>query len=261
MYVDLSKPLDERQLAALNDALLQHQVLFLREQHALDDSGHLAFAERFGDLSVYPIVKVLGGTQALEVIEDSEDNPPGADAWHTDVTWIECPPKMGILAALVIPEYGGDTLWANTYAAYEALSPVMQQLLTSLTVRHGLDDRFWSRVRPKLDEKLYVKVREQIEAEVLHPLVRTHPETGRRALFVAGEFMLGIQGMAREESDLLLGFLMQHATQERFQVRWRWQAGDVAIWDERCTLHYALSDHYPQHRKMRRCTVDGDRPS
>ncbi len=95
---------------------------------------------------------------------------------------------------------------------------------------------------------------------MLHPLIRTHPETGRRALFVAGNFMLGIDGMAQNESDQLREYLMRHATQERFQMRWRWQAGDVAIWDERCTLHHALPDHYPQQRKMRRCTVDGDQP-
>ncbi len=258
--VDLAKPLDDEPFAALNDALLEHQVLFLRHQHAFDGAAHLAFAERFGELSIYPIVKVLGGSQALEVIEDSKDSPPGADAWHTDVTWIERPPKLGILAALVIPEYGGDTLWANTYAAYDALSPTMRELLSGLRIRHGLDESFWRSVRSKLSKDLYERVHAQIEADVLHPLIRTHPETGRSALFVAGNFMLGIDGMAQNESDLLLEFLMRHATQERFQMRWRWQAGDVAIWDERCTLHHALPDHYPQQRKMRRCTVDGDQP-
>ena len=257
---DLSKPLAEKQFTELNDALLCHQVIFLRGQQAMDDEAHLAFAQRFGELSVYPIVKVLGGDQALEVIEDSEESPPGADTWHTDVTWIERPPKVGILAALVIPEYGGDTLWASTTAAYDALSPVMQNLLSGLTVRHGLEESFWRRVREKAGEELCARARAQIEPEVEHPLIRTHPETGRRSLFVAGDFMLGIQGMEQAESDLLLDFLMRHATQERFQMRWRWQEGDVAIWDERTTLHHALPDHYPQHRKMRRCTVDGDHP-
>jgi taurine dioxygenase len=259
--VDLSKPLEERQFGELNDALLSHQVLFLRGQQAMDEAAHLDLAGRFGALSVYPIVKVLGGDQALETIEDSEESPPGADAWHTDVTWIERPPKVGVLTALVIPEYGGDTMWASTTAAYEALSPVMRELISGLSVRHGLAEGFWSRVRGKLGEELCERVQAQIEPEVVHPLVRTHPETGRRALFVAGHFMLGIQGMEPAESELLLDFLMRHATQERFQLRWRWREGDVALWDERCTLHHALPDHYPQHRKMRRCTVDGDRPS
>jgi len=258
--VDLSRPLAEKQFAELNDVLLCQQVIFLRGQRAMDDAAHLAFAQRFGELSVYPIVKALGGDQALEVIEDSEESPPGADTWHTDVTWIERPPKVGILAALTIPEFGGDTLWASTPAAYEALSPTMQELLSGLTVRHGLKENFWRRVREKTGEELYERARAEIEPEVVHPLIRTHPETGRRSLFVAGHFMLGIQGMEPAESDLLLGFLMQHATQERFTMRWRWQEGDVAIWDERSTLHHALPDHYPQHRKMRRCTVDGDRP-
>lgn len=259
--VDLGAPLDEAQFVELNDALLEHQVLFLHGQGALDDEGHLAFARRFGELSVYPIVRALGGDQALEVIEDREDSPPGAAQWHTDVTWIERPPKVAILAAQVIPPYGGDTLWTSTRAAWEALSPAMQELLSGLRVRHGLKDDFWNQVRAKAGEELAARARAQIDPEVVHPLVRTHPENGSRSLFVAGNFMLGIEGMRDEESDLLLDFLMEHAIRERFQVRWRWQAGDVAIWDERCTMHHALPDHYPQHRKMRRCTVDGDRPS
>lgn len=259
--VDLSRPLDERQFAELNEALLEHQVLFLRGQGDLDDEGHLAFARRFGELSVYPIVRALGGTQALEVIEDDEDSPPGAAQWHTDVTWIERPPKVGILAAQVIPPYGGDTLWTSTRAAFDALSPAMQEMLAPLRVRHGLKDDFWNQVRAKAGEELAERARAQIDPEVVHPLVRTHPETGLRSLFVAGNFMLGIEGMEQEEGDVLLGYLMEHAIRERFQVRWRWQAGDVAIWDERCTMHHALPDHYPQHRRMRRCTVDGDRPS
>ncbi|MGI9591367.1 MAG: TauD/TfdA dioxygenase family protein [Myxococcota bacterium] len=259
--LDLSQPLEDRQVAELNDALLAHQVVFLHGQQAMDDAAHLALARRFGELSVYPVLKALGGDQALEVIEDAEDNPPGADTWHTDVTWIEQPPKLAILAAQVIPEYGGDTLWASTTAAHDALSPVMQRMLSGLSVRHGLQESFWERVRAKAGDELCARARSQIAPEVEHPLIRTHPETGRRALFVAGGFMLGVKGMEPAESDLLLDFLMEHATQERFQVRWRWRAGDVAIWDERCTLHHALRDHYPQHRRMRRCTVDGDRPS
>ncbi len=147
--VDLSKPLDERQFEELNAALLEYQVVFLRGQHSLDDEGHLALARRFGELSVYPLVKVFGGTQALETIEDSEGSPPGADQWHTDVTWIERPPKVGILSAQIIPAYGGDTLWTSTTAAYDALSPVMQELCSRLSVRHGLDDFFWDKVRAK----------------------------------------------------------------------------------------------------------------
>jgi taurine dioxygenase len=258
--IDLSKPLDQLQFDELKHALLEHQVIFLRDQQGFDDESQLKFAARFGDLAVYPIVKVLGGSQALEVVEDTEDSPPGADAWHTDVTWIERPPKIGILTAMVIPDFGGDTLWANTYAAYEALSPVMQELLCGLSVRHGLEDKFWGRVRSKIGEEFYQKVRAELSNEVVHPLVCAHPESGRPALYVAGDFMLGIEGMSQQESDVLLDFLMTHATQERFQMRWRWRAGDVAIWDERCTLHHALPDHYPKHRKMRRCTVLGDAP-
>jgi len=258
--LELAKPLGAAQRAALNECLLAHRVLFLRGQQALGDDEHLAFASGFGELSVYPILKLLGIDRPLEVIEDAEDNPPSADEWHTDVTWIERPPKIAILAALVIPEYGGDTLWADTCAAYEALSPVMREMIDGLRVRHGLGEDFLERVAAKGGQALADRVRDELVHEVEHPLVRSHPETGRKALFVAGGFMQQIVGMEPAESDLMLDFLMRHATQPRFQCRWQWRVGDVAIWDERCTLHHALPDHYPQKRRMRRCTVDGDRP-
>jgi len=257
--LDLREPVCDDDFAALEQAILTHHVVFLRDQ-PLSDAQHLALAERFGKISLYPINAALGDELALETIEDSEDNPPKADHWHTDVTWIPEPPKLGILSAQEIPAYGGDTLWANLHAAYEALSPLMRERIDGLSVYHDAGASFWAGVAVALGEEKSREIRAKVAAGAEHPLVRTHPVTGRRALFVAGYFMQHILEMHEDESRMLLDYLMGHATQARFQCRWRWRPHDLAIWDERCTLHLALPDHYPQVRRMRRCTVDGERP-
>ena len=257
--LDLREALGESAFAALEQAILEHHVVVLRDQ-PLSDAQHLALAARFGKISLYPINAALGDEVALETIEDSQENRPKADHWHTDVTWIPEPPKLGILCAQEIPAYGGDTLWANLHAAYDALSPLMQKRIEGLSVFHDAGDRFWTGVAVALGAEKTREIRAQVSAGAEHPLVRTHPITGRKALFVAGYFMQHIVGMHEDESRMLLDFLMTHATQPRFQCRWRWKPNDLAIWDERCTLHLALPDHYPQLRRMRRCTVDGERP-
>lgn len=255
--VDL-KDLSDEDFAAVDQALLDHQVLFFHDQDLSDDE-HLALAARFGEPSVFPVGQVLGSPSRMQYIEDTADSPPDADGWHTDVTWIERPPQVALLSARVIPEVGGDTMWSSLTAAYEALSPTMQDLCAGLTVRHHRGDEFDAAVGRFLDEDQMAALR-AAHPPVEHPLVRTHPRTGKQALFVSGLFMDQVVGMTRPESDALLGFLAHHAADPNFQVRWRWRANDLAIWDERCTNHRALSDHYPQHRVMRRVTVDGERP-
>jgi taurine dioxygenase len=255
--VDLREHLDDVVVEFIADALVEHQVLFFRDQD-LDDEQQRAFASRFGTLGVFPVARLMGSTRDMSYIEDTVDNPPDADGWHTDITWIAEPPKIAILNARVIPEYGGDTLWASLFAAYDALSPAMQELCCGLRVRHRTGDEFLERVSRGREEIVEVIMREYPPVE--HPLVRTHPVSGRRALFVAGGFMDQIVGMHRDESDMLLGFLSRHIENPNFQVRWHWREHDVAMWDEASTNHRALSDHYPQHRMMRRCTIDGDRP-
>ena len=234
--------------------------MFLRDQ-PVGEERQLEFASGFGKVSVYPVLKLLGIDKPLETIEDSEESPPGADTWHTDVTWIECPPKVAMICALDIPEYGGDTMWANMHAAYDALSEPMRGMLDGLSCVHGLGEDFYSRVESKAGAEIAQRIRDELGAEVEHPLIRRHPETGRPSLFLAGGFLKRIAGMTPEESRALLDFLTAHANQPRFHCRWKWQEGDVAIWDERCTLHHALPDHYPQHRAIRRCTVEGERPA
>jgi taurine dioxygenase len=246
--------IDDAGFAALHGALLEHQVLFLREQH-LSEEGHRSLAARFGTPAVYPLARHMGGTEYLSFIEDTADSPPDADGWHTDITWIDPPPKVAILCALDIPAHGGDTLWADLYGAWDRLSPTMQSMLAGLEIRHTQGEAFWAAFGRRLPDKV-AELREAFPGAI-HPLVRVHPETGRKALFVAGSFMESIVGMHAEESTGLLAWLRTRIEDPNLQVRWSWTEGDVAIWDERCTNHRALSDHFPQHRRMRRCTIDG----
>jgi taurine dioxygenase len=250
--------IDDHEFKELHDALLTHQVVVLPGQH-LSEDGHRALAQRFGTPSVFPVSKHLGGTEYLGHIKDSPESPPDADGWHTDVTWIAEPPAYAVLNAKVIPAQGGDTMWSSLFAAYDALSPVMQRLCDQLTVRHHAGADFRERVARTVGDETADRIVCEFPP-VEHPLVRTHPVTGRRALWVAGRFMDQVVGMHRDESDALLGFLGRHIENPNFCVRWRWTPGDLAIWDEASTNHRALSDHYPAHRVMRRCTVDGDRP-
>ena len=256
--IDLRAPSDD-EIASIHRALLEHGVLFFRGQPLTDDE-HLALARRFGEPSQFPVAKLLGAdSKPLSYIVDSPDNPPDADGWHTDITWIPEPPKMAFLQAIDIPARGGDTMWCDLYAAYDALSPAMQQVCRLLRVEHVIGARIVDAFRARAGEEFAARVVEAFPP-VVHPLVRTHPETGRDALYVGGDFMCGVEGMHPDESAVFLVWLHRHVENPNFHVRWSWAAGDLAIWDERCTNHRALSDHFPANRTMRRCTVDGDRP-
>ena len=249
------RSLDDATFAAVERALVEYEVIFFRGVH-LTDEEQLALGARFGSLNVFPMSKLLGVTEpGVGAIVDSPENPPVADEWHTDVTWIATPPNVAILRAVVVPARGGDTLWASMTAAYDALSPTMQVLVSQLRVRHDNTSfiRGMLAKRPELDVAggLPERLRTEYPA-VEHPLVRTHPISGRRALYLGGGFMRGIVDMLPDESDALLGFVQHHAANERFQCRWRWSVGDVAVWDERSTNHRSAGDHFPQHREIRR---------
>ena len=260
--VDL-RNLDDDTFEQVRAALHHYEVIFFPGA-ALTPDEHMALARRFGSLSVFPMSKLLGVTEPkFQVITDGPDSPPEADDWHTDVTWTECPPKYALLHAEVIPERGGDTLWASMTAAHDALSPTMQRILAGLEVEHD-NEAFIAGMQRKLgvNEQTEALARRLREAypPVRHPLVRTHPDTGRRALFLGGQFMRRIVGLTDAESRALLDLLARHIEDARFQCRWRWQPGDLAIWDERSTNHRSAGDHFPQHRSIRRIEVDGDRP-
>ena len=255
--------IDDATFAAIHAALLEHEVVFFRET-ALDDDAQMALAHRFGQPSVFPLLRVMGATgPTFQVIEDGPDSPNAADYWHTDVTWTADPPKVALLRAGIVPEAGGDTMWGSMTAAYEALSPTMQELFAGMEVVHD-NESFIKAAMSKMGEspetkKVMDELRETYPP-VRHPLVRTHPETGRRALLYGGDFMKHIVGVTADESEMLLSFLKRHIDQSRFHCRWSWRPGDLAIWDERSTVHQAVNDHFPQRRSVHRCVVDGDRP-
>ena len=257
--VDLARPLEDDTFEMLHAALVEHQVLFFRGQDLSEDQ-HRAVAARFGTLSIYPAQRIAGDSSELSYIADNADSPPKADGWHTDISWLPEPPRYAFLNARQIPAHGGDTMWASLYGAYDALSPAMQAFCCGLTAMHAPSAQQLAAFRrsgkfgPEIADKIA-----QIFQPVEHPLVRTHPVSGRQGLYLSS-FLQNIVGLAPAESDMLKHYLTALLDDPNLQVRWNWQPFDFAIWDEASTNHRALSDHFPQERLVRRCTVDGDRP-
>lgn len=243
----------------IHDAVVQHGLVVVRDC-PIDDDVQLALAASWGELQVYAPLRCAGQDVPLEWVEDTETSPPKAWRWHTDIPFEARPPKFGVLAAKVVPDVGGDTMWVDTAAAYDALSPTMQRLLTGLRVHYRIEAGAMERLSALVDAESAARFRAEYAHGVDHPLVRTNPDSGRTALFVAGYWMDHVVGMHPDESAALLRFVQDHATQPRFQCRWRWAVDDLVVWDERRTMHLALPDHWPRHRKMRRCTVVGEVP-
>ena len=248
-------------IAPVREALLEYEVVFFRGAHLTEDE-HFALGRKFGNPSVFPIPRLMGLTEpTMTVIEDGPDSPNKADLWHTDVTWTATPPAFALLHMEVKPERGGDTLWCSATTAYETLSPVMQEFLCDLTVTHS-NEGFIRRMIEKTgdpDHHLVHDLRREYPP-VVHPMIRTHPETGKRSLIWAKNFIERINELTEEESDTILDLLDRHVADARLHCRWAWEEGDLAIWDERSTLHRAAADHWPHRRVIRRCEIDGDRP-
>ncbi|PIF13717.1 taurine dioxygenase [Candidatus Pantoea floridensis] len=258
--VDLSRPLSDAQFEQLYHGLLRHQVLFLRNQ-VITPEQQRALAIRFGDLHIHPVYPHAEGVEEIIVLDTHQDNPPDNDNWHTDVTFIETPPAIAILASKLLPESGGDTLWSSGIAAYEALSEPFKQLLSGLQAEHDFKKSFQEYKYRKTEEE-HQRWQQAVAKNppVQHPVIRTHPVSGRKALFVNEGFTTRLLGLSEKESEAILNFLFWHTAKPEFQVRWRWQENDVAIWDNRVTQHYANADYYPARRVMHRATVLGDKP-
>jgi len=257
--VDLRERLSDDDFAVIYDALMQHLVLFFREQD-LDDEQHLAFASRFGVPNVYPTTRARGLEKPIEFIEDTPDSPPKADLWHTDAAFLVEPPDIAVLNMRLTAPVGGDTLWLNLYAAYEKLSLPMQQVVDQLTWDVHVGDWFRDATVMQFGEEIYQRVADQFQG-AQHPIARVHPVTGRKALYMCGDYIKGITGMHPAESELLLRFLRSQLDDPNIQVRWHYEPYDVVVWDERCTNHRALSDHFPARRLVRRCTVGAAVPA
>jgi len=250
--------LNESEFSEIHAALLEHQVIFFRDQELTRDQ-HKAFGRRFGTLHIHPFLQPLKneGHPEFIVLESDEKHPFVADAWHSDVTFEDKPPLGSVLRCVAAPEFGGDTMWSSMYTAYESLSGTMQRFLSGLIAIHDTS-RTFSRNDYKIEHIGGKRAETIVSAE--HPVIRTHPETGRKALYVNSTFTNSIKDMKPAESAALLGFLYRHIESPDFSCRFRWQKNSMAMWDNRCTQHRVVADNLAAYRRMERVTVMGDKP-
>jgi taurine dioxygenase len=258
--VDLSKDLSGETVAALRRAWLDHLVLFFRDQ-PLPPARFLAFARAFGEPIEYPFVKGLPDfPEIIPVLKLENEKVNFGGVWHSDTTYLDVPPMASMLVAREVPPAGGDTLFANMYLAYEALSDAMQRLLAPLRAVASSSKADASRTREdRIKDSRRADAREEYVAT--HPVVRVHPETGRRALYVNVAHTIRFEGMTTEESAPLLAFLFEHLTRPELTCRFRWQPGSIAFWDNRCAQHNAINDYAGHRRSMHRITLAGDKPA
>ena len=258
--VDLSQELTRDQRDAIEQALLDHQVLFFRDQ-PLTPRQHAAFAARFGELHIHPIYPNVPEQPEVLILDTAVTDVRDNAVWHTDVTFLPTPALGAVLSARQLPEYGGDTLWASGIAAYEALSRPLQTLLLGLTATHDFTRSFpLERFGTNAEDIARWEATRRQYPPLSHPVIRTHPVSGRKSLFVNEGFTTRINELSDAESSAILTLLFSHATCPEFTLRWRWQVNDVAFWDNRVTQHYAVDDYRPQRRVMHRATILGDVP-
>lgn len=258
--IRLSAGLPQPVIDDLWQALLQHKVLFFRGQTHLDDAAQEAFAARLGELAPHPTQPVVKGSASILEL-DSSRGGGRADRWHTDVTFVPAYPKASVLRGVVIPENGGDTIWANTVTAYAELPTPLKALADTARAIHS-NAYDYAAGRPQaraIDVKYHAEVFASAVFETEHPVVRVHPETGERSLLLGG-FLQRFTGLSREDSAKVYDLLQAYVIAPENTVRWRWQAGDVVIWDNRATQHVAVNDYGEAHRVVRRVTLAGDVP-
>lgn len=257
--VDLNHLTDDDK-ATLKNALLTHQVLFFKAQN-LTSQSQVALASLFGKLHIHPVFPTVPDVPQVIVLDSHQTDLRDNELWHTDVTFSKTPPMGCVLRAVKIPPTGGDTLWANLSSAFDTLDDDTKAFLRGKTATHDIrlsfpKERFGQSQAD--DEKLKKAIADN--PPLSHPVVRTHPETGKECLFVSEGFTSHIDGLSERESRELLDKLFAHSTQDAFTIRHQWQAGDVVIWDNRATQHKALFDYGDAHRIMHRATIVGDVP-
>ncbi len=261
--IDLAK-LDDRSFAEIHRAFLENNAIFFRDQ-TLTPAQYLGFAKRWGDIHLHPYMKGMADNpEIFEIIKTETETKNFGNRWHTDQQFCPDPAKATMLYAQETPAAGGDTMYANLYLAYDALSDGMKQMLAGLKTYNMGDRKYGGKSRAEryasggdIMAGRVAPPKEEINS--VHPLIRTHPETGRKALYI-GSHTARFDGMTEEESAPLRKFLMQHARRPEFTCRFRWQPGSIAIWDNRCCQHYAVNDYHGQRRRMLRITIKGDAP-
>ncbi|MGY2140002.1 TauD/TfdA dioxygenase family protein [Pseudomonas reactans] len=257
--IKLSGDLDAATVEAIQQALVQYKVIFFREQTHLDDQRQEAFAHLLGEPIAHPTVPVRDGTRFLMELDGGRGQR--ANSWHTDVTFVDAYPKASILRSVLAPKSGGDTVWANTSSAYNDLSPELRTLADNLWAVHSNEYDYAARKPDVSVETLeeYRKVFTSTVYETEHPVVRVHPVSGEKTLLL-GHFVKRLKGYSQADSTQLFNLLQSYVTRLENTVRWRWNTGDVAIWDNRATQHYAVDDYGTQERIVRRVTLKGDVP-
>lgn len=258
--IDLTRPHTPAEIDTIKAALATHEILVMREQF-IDARQHIAFGRQFGELTVHPYSRGPGDMPELVVLE-SQPGPPRsqyADIWHSDETFREEPALGSILRAIAVPELGGDTLFASMTAAYEGLSDRWRHFIDDLEAVHDIKP-FRGMFPDTPDGKAALRAMEDANPNPVHPVVRVHPVSGKRAIFVNPQFTIAIKGMKESESRVVLDFLCQQATLPEYQYRVRWQPGMMVFWDNRTVQHYAAYDYHPHYRRMERVTLKGDRP-
>ena len=244
---------------AVRELLVRHEVLFFRDQEQTP-TVFAAFAGAFGDVLGHPAYATVAEAPDVQILESTAENPSKIEVWHSDMTFMQRPPSFTLLQGQIIPPFGGDTMWASATAAFDALSAQMQAFLLPLKAvndfRHGFRE---SLAEPGGAARLAPAIEEN--PPVAHPLIRTHPESGRKSIYVNALFTTHIVGLPAAESEALLDFLYRHVVAEEHTVRLSWQPGTVAIWDNRSTQHKPVNDFFPQHRLMHRVTLTGDEPA
>ena len=256
--VDIAEALDDGTVGEIRDALNEHCVVFFRDQE-IDVAQHKRFARKFGEIFLHPnFATVMEDPEVVMVRREPGDLSYVGEDWHTDTTMCAEPPMGAILYGIDVPPYGGDTMFANQYLAYEALSPTMKKLLDGLRAVHS--DIGIAGPQASRNKLRSTKNRDDDgwrETRSTHPIVRTNPETGRKCLFVNASYTVGIEGMTAAEGKALLDFLLEHGHRPEFTFRFRWQKGSIAFWDNRSTKHIALGDTGPFPRLMRRVQIGG----
>ena len=255
--VDLSNDINDAELRGIRDAFHKYQVLFFQNQSEISPKNHIKLGRCFGDLHIHPAApKMKNYPQIFEINTDKNSKiANGAEDFHSDVSCDIEPPLGTMLQLHILPECGGDTMFANMYMAYEALSNPMQKFLSDLKASHESEHFYRGRYTTESNGESKTEY-----PSAIHPVIRTHPETGKKAIFVNKFFTTRIVGLEPQESKFILDFLFSHIEKTEFQIRYRWNKNDMAFWDNRCTIHKALWDYFPHERKGRRVTIKGDKP-
>ena len=256
--VDLAQPLDDGSWEVIRDAFHKHLVIFFRDQHMTSEQ-QVNFSKRFGELEPYPYFHGIEGfPELIDIVKMPDEIQNFGAGWHVDMSFRERPPLGAVLYGIEVPPVGGDTMFANMYAAYEALSPGMQRMLRGLRAVNSSALADVSKTRE--DRIRDAGTNHDREFESVHPVVRTHPETGRKGLYVNVAHTARFTGMTEEESKPLLRFLFEHSVRPEFTCRFRWQVGSLALWDNRCAMHNPINDYQGYTRTMHRITLAGDTP-